>query len=444
MNRPRIGVSSCLLGDEVRFDGGHKRDASLIDAFDPLVEWVRVCPEVELGLGVPREPVRLVAASAGTRMIAIHSGTDHTRGMEEYARRRVSELARANLSGYIFKAKSPSCGLHGVAVHDADGAVSYAGTGLFAAALRERLPELPVEDEARLADAEIREAFLARVRSYEEQERTLAPARLVPVIRVGRDGARSTTDAAAAEEPLDVRLQGRSFAIIMRTPGAERALAAGFLLSERIIRSAADIGAIEHCRHPDQSKAHHVVDVFLRGDAASCVPALLESRRQVVSNSSCGICGRATIDELKADIAPLDVRYSIDVGLIRQLPARLRARQSTFEETGGLHGAAIFAADGTLLASAEDVGRHNAVDKSIGTLLLAEDSGRASILMVSGRVSFEIVQKAWLAGIAVVAAISAPTSLAIELADEAGITLLGFVRDESLNIYTHGWRIAGV
>jgi FdhD protein len=184
--------------------------------------------------------------------------------------------------------------------------------------------------------------------------------------------------------------------------------------------------------------------VFLRGDAAARVPALLESRRQVVSNSSCGICGRATIDELRADVAPLDVRWSIDVGLIRGLPARLRARQSTFEETGGLHGAAIFSIDGTLLASAEDVGRHNAVDKSTGALLLAEDTPGASVLMVSGRVSFEIVQKAWLAGIAVVAAISAPTSLAIELAEEAGITLLGFVRDESLNLYSHGSRIEGV
>src|SRR5207302_4684592 len=154
------------------------------------------------------------------------------------------------------------------------------------------------------------------------------------------------------------------------TPGDERALAAGFLLSERIITSAADIGAIEHCRHPDETKAHHVIDVFLHGDAAARVPALLESRRQVISNSSCGVCGRATIDELRADVAPLTVDWSIDVALVRRLPDRLRARQSTFDETGGLHGAAIFAADGTLLASAEDVGRHNAVDKSIGKLLL--------------------------------------------------------------------------
>jgi FdhD protein len=284
----------------------------------------------------------------------------------------------------------------------------------------------------------------------------LAPTRSVPVTRVSADGVVHATDVAAAEEPLDVRLEGRSFAIIMRTPGEDRALAAGFLLSERVIRSAEDIGAIEHCRHPDETKAHHVVNVFLLGDAAARVPALLERRRQVVANSSCGVCGRATIDELRADIAPLAVAWSVDVGVIRQLPDRLRARQSTFEETGGLHGAAAFAPGGALLASAEDVGRHNAVDKVVGSFLLADASsdsrGRsadrvasaAGLLMVSGRVSFEIVQKAWIAGIPVVAAISAPTSLAVELAHEAGITLLGFVRERSLNIYSHGARIAGV
>ena len=277
-----------------------------------------------------------------------------------------------------------------------------------------------------------------------ERPESLTPTRGVPVTRVAADGVTHTTDVAAAEEPLDVRLHGRSFAVIMRTPGEDRALAAGFLLSERIIRSAADVGAIEHCRHPDQTKAHHVVDVFLIGDAAERVPKMLENRRQVIANSSCGVCGRATIDELRVDLAPLAVTWSVDVGVIRQLPDRLRARQSTFEETGGLHGAAIFAIDGALLASAEDVGRHNAVDKSIGALLLEETGSGSAVLMVSGRVSFEIVQKAWVAGIPVVAAISAPTSLAIELAQEAGITLLGFVREQSLNIYTHASRIAGV
>jgi len=267
------------------------------------------------------------------------------------------------------------------------------------------------------------------------------------VTRVTADGVSHTTDVAAAEEPLDVRLHGRSFAVIMRTPGEDRALAAGFLLSERVIRTADDIGAIEHCRHPDHTKAHHVVDVYLVGDAAARVPAMLDNRRQVIANSSCGVCGRATIDELRADIAPLADEWTVDVGVIRQLPGRLRARQSRFDETGGLHGAAVFAIDGALVASAEDVGRHNAVDKSIGALLMKEAGASDAVpglLMVSGRVSFEIVQKAWLGGIPIVAAISAPTSLAIELAHEAGITLLGFVRDAGLNIYTHESRISGV
>ena len=274
----------------------------------------------------------------------------------------------------------------------------------------------------------------------------------VAVTRVTSAGVSRTRDVAAAEEPLDVRLHGRSFAVIMRTPGEDRALAAGFLLSERIIRSAADIGAIEHCRHPDQSRAHHVVDVFLVGDAAARVPAQLDQRRQLIANSSCGVCGRATIEELAADIAPLRVEGTMTLDAVRALPGRLRARQALFDETGGLHGAALFATDATLIGSAEDVGRHNAVDKVIGALLLDDRQpvelrglrGQSSALMVSGRVSFEIVQKAWLGGIEIVAAVSAPTSLAVELAGAAGITLLGFVRDSGLNIYTHTARIAGM
>ena len=292
----------------------------------------------------------------------------------------------------------------------------------------------------------------------EERSRStpgLAPTREVTVTRVGPAGATRTRDLAAAEEPLDLRLHGRSFAVIMRTPGEDRALAAGFLQSERIIRSAADLGAIEHCRHPDQSRAHHVVDVFLVGDAAARVPALLDQRRQVIANSACGVCGRATIDELASDVAPLAATRTMTLEAVRELPVRLRSAQTRFDETGGLHGAALFAFDGALLGSAEDVGRHNAVDKVIGAMLLhdiagdefageAADLSRVSALMVSGRVSFEIVQKAWLGGIQIVAAISAPTSLAIELADAAGITLLGFVRDSGLNLYTHTARIAGV
>ena len=279
----------------------------------------------------------------------------------------------------------------------------------------------------------------------ENPPETLAPARVVDVTRVGADGVRQTTDMAATEEPLDVRLHGQSFAVIMRTPGKDRELAAGFLMSERVIRTADDLGAVEHCRHPDQRRAHHVVDVFLRGGAAARVPALLEGRRQLVANSSCGVCGRATIEELAADIVPLPARPPVHVDVLRALPDRLRTTQRTFDETGGLHGVALFTGNGDLIGSAEDVGRHNAVDKVFGALLLADEPGPdPAVLVVSGRVSFEIVQKAWIGGVPIVVAVSAPTTLAIELAREAGIALLGFVRGASLNIYTHTARIAGV
>src|SRR5215467_6300191 len=147
---------------------------------------------------------------------------------------------------------------------------------------------------------------------------SLTPTRRVEVTRVAGSTVTRTTDVAAAEEPLDVRLHGKSFAVIMRTPGDDKALAAGFLLSERIIRSFDDVGAIEHCKHPDQTKAHHVVDVYLVGGAASRVPGMLEQRRQVIANSSCGVCGRSTIDELRADIEPLAVGPAIDVSVVRQ------------------------------------------------------------------------------------------------------------------------------
>ena len=244
-------------------------------------------------------------------------------------------------------------------------------------------------------------------------------------------------DLTAAEEPLDVRLHGESFAIVMRTPGDDRALAAGFLFSERIICGADDIGAVEHCHHPDRADVHNVVDVFLRGEAVDRARDRLAHRRRVMANSSCGICGRASIDELRADLLPLSTSAHVSPATIASLPGRLRDTQRAFGDTGGLHGAALFSFDGTLLGAAEDVGRHNAVDKIVGRLLLDERSIDDAVLMVSGRVSFEIVQKAWLARIPVVAAVSAPTSLAVELARAAGITLLGFVRPPGFNAYTH-------
>jgi FdhD protein len=272
-----------------------------------------------------------------------------------------------------------------------------------------------------------------------------AAHRRVTVLRVGRSDAGRTEDYAAAEEPLEVRLHGRPFAVIMRTPGADRELAAGFLLSESIIRSHEDIGAVEHCRHPHHPEVHNVVDVFLLGAPARDLDAHMQQRRNVQTSSSCGLCGRVTIDSLRLHAAPLSGGDRMEKDVAASLPERLRGRQAVFDETGGLHGAALFTLDGACESSAEDVGRHNAVDKVIGAMLLDERVPLAHrALLVSGRASFEIVQKAWLAGVPIVCAVSAPSSLAIELAHDAGITLLGFVRDGGFNLYTHPDRIAGV
>ena len=262
----------------------------------------------------------------------------------------------------------------------------------------------------------------------------------VPVTRVGRSGGGE--DAAAVEEPLEVRLHGRPFAVIMRTPGDDRALAAGFLLSEGVVTSLEDVGAIEHCRHPQHPEVHNVVDVYLLGEAAAALEERLALRRQVLTTSSCGMCGRVSIESLQHRAVPLERTWTMDPVVAASLPSRLRGRQRTFDVTGGLHAAALFTPDGVCEAAAEDVGRHSAVDKVIGSMLLEDRLPLSGVaLAVSGRTSFEILQKAWLAGIGLVCAVSAPSSLAIEVAQEAGITLLGFARDGGFNIYAHPERV---
>jgi FdhD protein len=266
--------------------------------------------------------------------------------------------------------------------------------------------------------------------------------RSIAVIRV-RDGARTTQqDLAATEEPLEVRLHDQPFAVIMRTPGADRELAAGFLLAERVIASADDLGAIAHCTDPAADHPENIVNVLLANGSADAVGALLAGRRQVTTNSSCGMCGRRTIESLAADAAPLTATWTMPAEVIASLPERLRARQAVFDETGGLHAAGLFARDGNLVDIAEDVGRHNAVDKIVGRMLMRESLPLSEYaLCVSGRTSFEIVQKAIFAGIPLVAAVSAPSSLAIELAHDFGVTLIGFIRGDSFNIYAHAERI---
>jgi FdhD protein len=266
--------------------------------------------------------------------------------------------------------------------------------------------------------------------------------RPVDVVRVC-GGARATApDRVATEEPLEVRLHDHAFAVIMRTPGADRELAAGFLLAERVITGPDDLGTIAHCTDAAAEHRENIVNVTLANGSTETIARLLADRRQVTTNSSCGMCGRRTIESLAADVPPIRAGWTVPASVIAALPALLRARQAVFDETGGLHAAGLFSREGALLDVAEDVGRHNAVDKIVGRMLMLEALPLSNhLLCVSGRTSFEIVQKAIIAGIPVVAAVSAPSSLAIELAQEFGVTLVGFIRGDGFNIYAHPARV---
>jgi FdhD protein len=266
--------------------------------------------------------------------------------------------------------------------------------------------------------------------------------RTVDVTRVRGAEQTLATDCAAAEEPLEVRLHGRSFAVIMRTPGADRELAAGFLFAERVITSAADLGTIAYCTDQDAEHPENIVNVSLVDGSSATIERMLADRRQVTTNSSCGLCGRQSIDSLRTQGAALEASWSVDRAMLCALPDRLRASQRTFDATGGLHAAGLFTADGRLEDLAEDVGRHNAVDKVVGRMLMREALPLSDrVLFVSGRTSFEIVQKAFLAGIPLLVSVSAPSTLAIDLAVETGMTLVGFVRGDHFNVYAHPERV---
>jgi FdhD protein len=259
---------------------------------------------------------------------------------------------------------------------------------------------------------------------------------------VSRNGDADRRDLVAVEEPLEVRVNGASFAVIMRTPGADRDLAAGFLLAEDVIRSADEIGAIEHCQDATAEGRDNTINVTVTGGAVDRLTTRLGEQRQVMMTASCGLCGRRTIESLQARVMAVGGDWTVPAAVIASLPDRLRAAQAVFESTGGLHAAGLFDRSGVLQLSAEDVGRHNAVDKIAGrTLLAGKHPLDESILVMSGRTSFELVQKALLAGIPLIAAVSAPSSLAIDLAEQAGITLCGFVRGAQFNIYTHRRRV---
>jgi FdhD protein len=259
-------------------------------------------------------------------------------------------------------------------------------------------------------------------------------------------GTEHRADLLAGEEPLGIRVDGVALAMTMRTPGDDVELAAGFLVSEAIVTSRADIAGIKlcdgtACGHAGHDGLGNVADVTLAAGVA--VPA--GARRNFMTTSACGVCGKTSIQDIcvapHAALAADQARF--DPAVIACLPDRLRDAQRVFSRTGGLHAAGLFTATGELITAREDVGRHNAVDKVVGRALLDDRlplAGRA--LLVSGRASFELVQKAVLAGIPLLAAVSAPSSLAASLAEEAGLTLVGFLRGRSMNVYTGAQRIA--
>jgi len=274
--------------------------------------------------------------------------------------------------------------------------------------------------------------------SPESHDAELASA--VEVLRWQSDtGFCPRPDSLAREEPLEIRVRGRSIAITMRTPSHDRELAAGFLFTEGLIQRRSDIIEMAPCLQSECPE--NVLNVFL--------PPALEVNferltRNVFASSSCGICGKASIDAIHQNFPPVDSSISVSAALLAGLPQRMRQAQTVFDSTGGLHAAAVFNARGELLVLHEDIGRHNAVDKVIGHAFLHELLPfDAHILLVSGRASFEIMQKALAARIPIVCAISAPSSLAVEFARDSSQTLVGFLREGCMNVYSYAERVAG-
>ena len=266
----------------------------------------------------------------------------------------------------------------------------------------------------------------------------------VTVVTVEDGKRRRHADRLATEEPMEIRVEGpgmeqRNVAVTMRTPGNDFELAVGFLHTEGIISGAGDVATVRYCAVPREEQHYNVVSV------AVTRPLDVLPERNFYATSSCGICGKASLEAIEVRCAPVADGLTVTPEAIIGMPDALRAAQRVFERTGGLHAAALFQPSGELVEVREDVGRHNAVDKLVGSQLLA---GRLPlsdrVMMVSGRTSFEIVQKAATAGIPVVCAVSAPSSLAVDAARSFGITLIGFLRGTRFNVYTRPDRVEGI
>jgi FdhD protein len=258
------------------------------------------------------------------------------------------------------------------------------------------------------------------------------------IVRWEAGSVREVADEVAVEEPLEIRVRGRAISVTMRTPGHDEELAAGFLLTEQIIRGRGDVLEIQPCQ---RNEFGNVINVTLAAEVAVDMERLT---RHVFASSSCGLCGKAAIESIRGNWPPIgdDLTFRIEAALLGSLPGEMRRAQEAFDRTGGLHAAALFDGSGKLLVIREDIGRHNAVDKVLGNAflnkLLPLDR---HILLVSGRSSFEIMQKALAGRVPIIAAVSAPSSLAVKFAIDNGQTLIGFLRGDRMNIYAGKQRV---
>jgi len=269
------------------------------------------------------------------------------------------------------------------------------------------------------------------------------PTTSVQVVAYDAGNTRRRPDELVTEEPLEMRVHGpgqdpEPLVVTMRTPGNDFELAAGFCLTEGVLPGADDLATIEYCLGGEGEQLYNVVTVYLRAPVSDDV-----HKRTFLSNSSCGICGKAALDEIEVRCERVAPGPALAASVIATLPEKLAQHQRVFGQTGGLHAAARFSAGGELLAVREDVGRHNALDKLLGNALLERALPLTdNVVFLSGRVSFELVQKAAVAGVPVICAVSAPSSLAIAAAERFGQTVVGFVRDDRFNVYAHADRIA--
>ncbi|MDT5173166.1 MAG: FdhD protein [Mycobacterium sp.] len=264
------------------------------------------------------------------------------------------------------------------------------------------------------------------------------------VRHLAADQAITRPETLAVEEPLEIRVDGAPVTVTMRTPGSDIELAQGFLLTEGVVAGREDVQTIRYCdgRGADGANTYNVLDVTL---APGVTMPDLDVTRNFYTTSSCGVCGKASLEAVRliSRFSPGDDPATLAATTLKAMPGQLRGAQKVFASTGGLHAAALFGVDGTMYIVREDIGRHNAVDKVIGWALEHDRIPMgASVLLVSGRASFELTQKALMAGIPVLAAVSAPSSLAVSLAEESGITLVAFLREDSMNVYTRADRIS--